>query len=260
MKSSTTAARKLRDLLGRRLTAHRALPLERDAPAQETGEVPRELGNVEIALMRMRLEDVLEDRVRLRGADLVVVLADLGRARRLVENEPAQRLCAVRRDDAENRLGDHHERGAQLHAAQRRVEPMQAAAVLDELAADDGLEQLLLAAEVAVDRLLRDTRAARHRVDARAAVTVLEKVLRRDVEHLLLLGLRLEAAFVEHAHEARDAAQASRRVLRLRGGGELPWDPLLNSSSLLLHLDEHAHGLELRVHLYSHTAVLAAQP
>src|SRR5690606_8630312 len=50
------------------------------------------------------------------------------------------------------------------------------------------LEQLLLAAEVAVDRLFRDAGLARHLVDAGALIAVLEEVLRRDVEHLLLLG------------------------------------------------------------------------
>src|SRR5262245_16852969 len=85
---------------------------------------------------------------------------------------------------------------------------MQITSVLDELAADDGFEQLLLAAEVAVDRFLRDARAARHRVDARAAIPVLQEVLGGDVEHFLLFGLRLQAAFVEHSHEARNATQA----------------------------------------------------
>ncbi len=142
------------------------------------------------------------------GADLVVVLADFRRARRFVENQAAQRQRAIRRDDAENRLGDRDERGAQVHAAQRRVEAMQVAPILDELAADHGLEQLLLAAEVAVDRFFGDAGAARHRVDARAAIAVLQEVLGRDVEHLLLFGLRLEPAFVEDAHEARHAARA----------------------------------------------------
>jgi len=65
------------------------------------------------------------------------------------------------------------------------------------LAPDDGFEELLLAAEIAVDRFLRDTGAARHRVDARTAVTVLQEILGCDVEHLLFLGLRLQAAFID---------------------------------------------------------------
>src|SRR4026209_1948053 len=90
---------------------------------------------------------------------------------------------------------------------------MQIAPVLDELAAYDGFEKLLLAAEIAVDRFLRDTGAARHRVDARASISVLQKILGCDVEHFLLFGFRLRAAFAGHSHGARHAAQA---------GGALP--------------------------------------
>src|SRR5687768_15600922 len=85
---------------------------------------------------------------------------------------------------------------------------MQVAPIFDQLAADHGLEQLLLTAEVAVNRFFGDTGAAGHRVDARAAIAVLEEILRCNVEHLLLFGLRLEPAFVENTHEARHAARA----------------------------------------------------
>ena len=51
------------------------------------------------------------------------------------------------------------------------LEELQALLVFREALGDDGLEQLPLAAEVAIDGFLGDARITRHRVDAGAAAT-----------------------------------------------------------------------------------------
>src|SRR6185295_9501987 len=71
-------------------------------------------------------------------------------------------------------------------------------------------EQLFLAAEVAIDRFLRDARAASHRVDARALVTVLEEVRGGDIEHFLLLRLRPCGALGQRSNQTRNAARRRR--------------------------------------------------
>ncbi len=190
MKSSTKTVACVRDLLRRRLCAHGALPLERDPPGHEPGEILAQLLHIEVALVVVRLEHLLEHGVRPARADLVVVLANVRGACGLFEDQAAQCERAFRGDQRQRGLHDHDESRAQVERLQDRIEVIERAPVFDELAADDCFEQLLLAAEVAVDRLLRDARAARHGVDARALVAVLEEVCRRDVEHFLLFRLR----------------------------------------------------------------------
>ncbi len=68
MKSSTSGAAISAISCAVGCGAHGALPLERHAPGQETREVPRQRRDVEVAVVCMRLENVLEHRIGLLRA------------------------------------------------------------------------------------------------------------------------------------------------------------------------------------------------